>query len=244
MEKTHAAVTGTGSALSKYQDVMIGERSLSTLLYFEWCMLLGPIPGAIGMVLRKIFWPRMFRECGKGCMFGAGIVVRQPGKITLGTSVIISEGCILDGRSSTSDNTVILGDNVILSNGVMLSCKEGHIAIGNDVGINAQSIIQSTNNCPVNIGDDCIIGQRALVVGGGSYNTDRLEVPIRMQGIRPDGGVTLQDNVWLGANVSVLGGVTMGSGSIAGTSAVVTKSIPGNAVCLGSPAKVVRFRTP
>jgi len=242
MEKTHRAVTGSGSPLARYQDVMVGSRSLFSFLYFEWCLFLGPIPGAPGMVLRKMFWPRLFGSCGRGCMFAAGIVLRQPGRMHLGRSVIISEGCVLDGRHGSAATSITLGDNVILSNNVMLSCKNGTISIGANTGVNAQTIIQSTNNCPVVIGEDCIIGQRCFIIGGGSYSTDRVDIPMREQGIRDDGGVQLDGDVWLGGNVSVLGGVRMGQGSIAGTGAVLTKSVDAYTVSLGVPARVVKTR--
>lgn len=244
MEKTHQAVTGSGSPLSKYQDVLVGSRSLADFLYYEWCLLLGPVPGAIGMVLRKIFWPRMFAACGKGCMFAPGIVLRQPGKILLGRSVIISEGCILDGRHGRDVVSMTLGDNVMLSNNVMLSCKNGTISIGDNCGLNAQTIVQSTNNCPVVIGPNCIIGQQCFIVGGGSYHIDRLDIPMREQGIRADGGVRLAADVWLGGRVTVLGGVEMGQGSVAGAGAVLTRSVAEYTVSHGVPAKVVKTRQP
>jgi len=243
MKKTHSAITDNGSPLGKYQDVMIGSPSLREFLYYEWCQLLAPIPGALGMVLRKIFWPKMFASCGKGCLFASGVTVRQPGHIHLGHSVVISEGCVLDGRHTEKKQVIVLGDNVMLSNAVMLSCKNGTIAIGDNTGINAFSIIQSTSDCPVHIGKDCILGQRVLVIGGGSYNMDRLDIPLRRQGIKNDGGIHIEDNVWLGANVSVLGGVTMGSGSVAATGAVVTRSVEENSVNMGIPARTVRSRT-
>jgi len=242
MEKTHAAVTSKGSPLRKYQEVIVGRSSMAALLYYEWCMLLAPLPGILGLGLRKLFWPRMFGTCGKGCMFATGIVIRHPGRICLGRSVVISEGCILDGRHESAQDSIVLGDNIILSNGVMLSCKNGTIAIGDNTGLNAQTIIQSTNDCPVAIGRDCIVGQRCFIIGGGSYNMDRLDVPIRKQGIKNDGGVILEDNVWLGGNVSVLGGVTMAKGSVAATGAVVTHSVPESSVSMGVPARMVRTR--
>lgn len=241
MEKTHEAVTGGGSALRKYQDVMVGSRSFIYFLYFEWCALLGPVPGVMGMVLRKIFWPKLFGSCGKGCLFSSGIILRHPRRIHLASSVVIAERCVLDGRG-LREQTISIGDEAMLSNDVVLSCKKGKIDIGANVGINSQAIIQSTNDCEVIIGDDCIIGQRCLLIGGGSYRTDQPDVLIRKRGIRSDGGLVLEDNVWLGANVSVLGGVRMGSGSIAAAGAVVTKPVPGNSVCMGVPAKVVEKR--
>jgi acetyltransferase-like isoleucine patch superfamily enzyme len=242
MEKTHEAVTGHGSALKKYRNVMVGRDSFIALLYYEFCAVLGPIPGALGVVLRKIFWPRLFGSCGKGCMFGPGIILRHPGRIHLGNTVIIGENCIFDGRNVTSDTAIVLGNDVMFSNNVLLSCKAGHINIGDRAGVNSYTIIQSTNDCQVEIGADCIIGQNCTIIGGGSYNIDRLDLPIHEQGIRPDGGVKLAANVWLGANVTVLGGARMEEGSVAGACSLVTGPIEANSVCMGIPAKVVRKR--
>ncbi|CAK8724184.1 MAG: Acetyltransferase (isoleucine patch superfamily) [Candidatus Electronema aureum] len=242
MQKTHQAVTGKGSPLAKYQDVMVGSRSLAALLYYEWCMMLGPLPGAAGMLLRQIFWPRLFAECGKGCMFAAGITVRHPNRIRLGKSVVIGESCILDGRHGSAVISINIGDNVMLSNNVMLSCKNGTIGISDNCGLNSQTIIQSCNGCPVEIGSDCVIGQQCFIIGGGSYNTNRLDIPMREQGLRTDGGVRLEADIWLGGNVTVLGGVTMGRGSIAGAGSVLTKSVGIYTVSAGVPAKVIKTR--
>lgn len=242
MKKTHAAVTGKGSSLSCYQDVVVGSRSIFYLLFFEWCLLLSIIPGAAGFFLRKIFWPRLFASCGRGVHFGSNIILRHPGSIHLGSNVVLSEGCILDGRSDDNAKSIVLGDDVILSNDVMLSCKNGAIFIGARTGINARSIIQSTNNCPVHLGADVIVGQMSFIVGGGNYNTDRLDIPIKDQGIKYDGGINVEDDVWLGANVNVLGGVKLGHGTIVAAGAVVTKSFPARSVCRGIPARVEGVR--
>ncbi len=243
MEKTHKAVTGGGSALTRYRRLMVGTDSLGAFLYYEFCQLFTFLPGAPGMVLRKLFWPKMFKSCGKGTVFGAGVVVRQPAKIVLGQSVVISEYAVLDGRTAEQSAALTVGDRTILSTNVMLSCKNGSITIGKDVGINAQTIIQSTTGNPVSVGDDCVIGQRCLVIGGGNYDISSKNELIRTSPIAADGGVRLENNVWLGANVSVLGGVIMGQGSVAGAGAVVSRSIPPYCLCLGVPAKVVRERT-
>ncbi|MDD3813788.1 MAG: acyltransferase [Desulfocapsaceae bacterium] len=242
LKKTHKAITGKGSALTKYQDVIIGNRSLLFLFYFELCAWIGVIPGALGMLLRQIFWPRLFGSCGKKTAFAKGVVLRHPKRIHLGDSVVISEGCILDGRNDETDKAIVLGNDVILSNNVMLSCKNGSIAIGDSTGINAGTIIQSTNHCPVCIGADVIIGQMSFVIGGGNYNIDRLDIPIRLQGIKNDGGVKIDNNVWLGAHVTVLGGVQVGTGSIMAASAVLTRSIPPNSIAKGIPAVVTDTR--
>lgn len=52
--------------------------------------------------------------------------------------------------------------------------------------------------------------------------------------------ITIGDNVWLGGNVMVLPGVTIGENSVIGAGSVVTKDIPANVVAFGSPCKVYR----
>ena len=242
INKTHEVISEKGSALSKYQHIIVGDDSWLFLLYFEFCGLLGKFPGALGIVLRKFFWPRLFGSCGKGVMFADNVVLRQPKRIHLGDNVIISEFCVLDARHDDEDKVITLDDNVMLSTNVMISCKNGCIKIGKNTGLSAQTIIHATNDCPVDIGDDVIIGPQSYISAGGNYHFDQLDVPIRKQGINPDGGIIIENNIWLGARVTVLGGVTMASGSIAGAGAVVNKSIPANTICAGVPAKVLKER--
>lgn len=205
-------------------------------------MLLAAIPGAIGLILRKLFWPRMFGGCGKGVVFATRVIVRHPNRIYLGDRVVISEGCILDARNPKKKKGIVIGDDVIFSNNVMISCKNGTVEIGSRTGLSANTIIHSTQGNPVRLGTDNIIGPRCYIVGGGNYNIDQLDVPMWKQGIKFDGGVALEDNIWLGAGVTVLGGVTMKKGSIAAAGAVVNKSIPEYSVCGGIPAKVLAKR--
>ncbi|RJX35236.1 MAG: acyltransferase [Desulfarculus sp.] len=240
--KTHEAATGQGSALRRYQDLILGHRSLGGLLYFELCMLFAHLQGALGLLLRGLFWPRLLGSCGRGAMFGAGVVLRHPRRIHLGPRVVVSEGCILDARNPDSERVLVIGEDVNLANDVMLSCKMGSIQIGPRCGIGARTIVHSAAGNPVQIGADVVIGPQCYIVGGGNYHTERLDVPMASQGIRPDGGVRIADDVWLGAKVSVLGGVSMASGSVAATGAVITKDVPPRAVVAGAPAKVVKTR--
>lgn len=241
-KKTIEAVTGDSPALRRYQDVVVGRRSLGALLYYEFCMLMAPIPGALGLVLRRLFWPRLFQSCGRGVLFGAFMVVRQPHRITIGDRVVFSDRCALDARNEASDRAIALGDDVICSDGAMISCRGANITVGSNVGIGPQTILLATDECDISIGDDVAIGPRCFIIGGGNYNYDRLDIPIWKQGSKRDSGVTLKDDIWLGANVSVLSGVTVESGTVAATGAVVTKSMPRNGIIAGVPAKVVKVR--
>jgi len=242
INKTHKVITEKGSALAKYQNIIVGNKSIGFLIYFELCAWLGKAPGAVGIGLRKILWPRLFGSCGKGVMFAERIVLRHPKKIHLGDNVVLSEGVVLDARHDSDDQALILGDDVMLSINVMISCKNGSVKIGNRTGLSAHTIVHATNDSNVDVGEDNIIGPQCYLAGGGNYNHDNLEIPIREQGIVNDGGVILKDNVWLGNRVTVLGGVRMNSGSIAGAGSVVSKDIPENMICAGVPAKVIKSR--
>ena len=121
--KTHAAVTSGGSALSRYQDVVIGRKGLLPTLYFELCIWLTFIPGALGVGLRKVFWRRLFGSCGSGVVFGSNVTLRHPHRIHLGDRVVVSEGVILDARNENSTGVINLGNDVMLANNTMISCK-------------------------------------------------------------------------------------------------------------------------
>ena len=56
------------------------------------------------------------------------------------------------------------------------------------------------------------------------------------------GPIILEDDVWLGYRVIVLSGVRIGKGAVIGAGSVVTKDVPGNAIAVGVPARVVRMR--
>lgn len=62
----------------------------------------------------------------------------------------------------------------------------------------------------------------------------------RAQGIGTSAPITLKDNVWIGANATVIGGVTIGEGSVIGAGSVVTRDIPAGVVAAGNPCKVIR----
>lgn len=62
----------------------------------------------------------------------------------------------------------------------------------------------------------------------------------RSQGIGTSAPITLEDNVWIGANSTICGGVTIGADSVIGAGSVVTHDIPTGVVAAGVPCKVIR----
>ena len=88
----------------------------------------------------------------------------------------------------------------------------------------------------VSIGERCLIGPHCMIMDTAFHEIDpdrRLERPV------PD-PISIGNNVWLGARVIVLPGVTIGDGSVVGIGSVVTTDIPPNTLAVGVPARVVR----
>lgn len=242
LAKTHEAVTGDQPALRRYQDIVVGHRHLLGLFYCEFCLWLAWVPGALGLLLRGIFWPRLFQSCGRKVYFGSNITLMHPHRIRLGDRIVIGNGCVLDARAPSCEVAIAIGNDVILSQGVMLSCKNATIEVGQRVGIGPYTVVQATNDDSVLIDDDAVIAAHCCIVGGGQYQMDRLDVPIARQPMRRTGGTRVESGVWFGSHVNVLGGVTVGRDTVVGAGSVVTRSLPERTVCVGVPARVVRRR--
>ncbi|MCR1900992.1 sugar O-acetyltransferase [Ligilactobacillus apodemi] len=110
-----------------------------------------------------------------------------------------------------------------------------HVSVGDNFYANFDCIFLDVNR--ITIGDNVMFGPRVGLYTAGHpldskvRNEDQLEFGLP---------ITIKDNVWLGGNVCVLPGVTIGENSVIGTGAVVTKDIPANSVAVGNPAKVVK----
>jgi acetyltransferase-like isoleucine patch superfamily enzyme len=107
-----------------------------------------------------------------------------------------------------------------------------NIAIGKRVFINSGCRFQDQGG--ITIGDDCLIGHN-VVIATVQHGLD----PRRRGDLLP-APVTIGRNVWLGANVTVLPGVTIGDDSVVGAGSVVTKDVPARVIAVGSPARVIR----
>ena len=115
---------------------------------------------------------------------------------------------------------------------------EGEVSVGAKTVMGQECTISAYQN--VSIGRECIIADRVMLIDfdHGVVEVDR---PIREQGIYKR-DVDVGHNVWIGYGACVLRGVSIGSNSIVGTNAVVTKDVPENAVVGGVPARTIRMR--
>lgn len=109
-----------------------------------------------------------------------------------------------------------IGDN----SGIGMNCRvSGRTYIGNDVMM----------------GPDCIMYSY-------SHAHSRIDIPMDQQGFEEETPIHIGNDVWIGAKVIILPGVTIGDHVIIGTGAVVTKDIPDYAIAAGNPARIIRMR--
>lgn len=230
------------SVIARYREISLGRGGWFFLFKYEMTMLLcNGLSGAPGLWLRKKLYPKLLGNVGRGVVFGRDISLRHPGRIAVGDCVVVDDGCVLDARSEESI-AISIGSRTILARNTIIACKGGKVRIGNDVGMGAYTTIHCFTGNRVEIGNKVLIGPYCYIVGAGLYKMDRTDVPIAEQGLDLRGGVTIGDNVWLGARSTILDGVAIGNDAVVGAGAVVTKDVPPFTVVAGIPAKIVRNR--
>ncbi len=243
--KIHQEVTSQKkSNFSKYRELYLGGMGLGRSILFELIMLFfSNTPGALGLALRKIFYPLVFKKVGRNVIFGKGITIRHPAKIEIGDSVVVEDNCVLDAKGE-ENRGIAIKNGVILSRNVVLSCKDGDITIGNNTVVGINSLIHALKGSNVTLGDDVLVSAYVYLIGGGNYNYSRPDVPIREQGLVSRGGINIGSNVWLGASANITDGVDIAPGNIIGACSLVNKSIgKKDYISFGIPAKLKKSRT-
>lgn len=148
--------------------------------------------------------------------FGTRPVVRGRVRCRVGGTAIVGDRFVAEGMIAAINLKVLPG---------------AVLAIGDDVYLNGGVSIEATHD--IRIGSHVLIAPFASVIDDDSH--------LLQPGSQPCKGPTvIGDNVWLGRNVVVLPGVTVGDGSVVGANSVVTKDIPPRCFAAGAPAQVVR----
>jgi len=137
-----------------------------------------------------------------------------------------------------ADAAVHLGRWSWLGHGTKVRAHEGEVHIGAKTVIGQECTITAFRH--VSIGRECIIADRVMLIDF-DHGVVEVERPVRVQGIYKR-DVRIGHNVWVGYGACFLRGVTVGDNVVVGTSTVVTKDVPANAVVGGVPARVLRMR--
>jgi acetyltransferase-like isoleucine patch superfamily enzyme len=131
-----------------------------------------------------------------------------------------------------------LGRWTWIGHGCKIRVHEGEVEIGAKTVVGQECTISAFQH--VSIGRECIVADRVMLIDF-DHGASEVERPIRAQGIYKR-DVRVGHNVWMGYGACVLRGVEIGDNAIVGASAVVTRSVPDNAVVGGVPASIIRMR--
>ena len=226
------------SARQRYARLVVGRDGLGALVLYEAVQLLSQwVPGALGLVLRKVCYPWLLGACGRGVVFGQHVVLRHPHKIRIGDDVVIDDHCLLDAKGDANAG-ITIGSGVFIGRNTILSCKNGDIVLGDGANVGFNCEIFSAAR--VEVGARTLLAAYCYVIGG-DHDWKDAGRPVLEQGRRAE-GVRIGEGAWLGAGAKVLDGITVGGGAIVGAGAVVNADVPDGAIAVGVPAKVVGSR--
>jgi acetyltransferase-like isoleucine patch superfamily enzyme len=227
IEQLRYYLSGQARSLPAY----ILEQSILTL--FGW------IPTIIGIGLRGLVYRLIMKFNGVAAIEN-GVRIAYASNVSLGKGVYLDHGVYLHALPAG----ITIGDNTFVMHHTMLhvfnfrNLSRAGITIGKNCFIGEYNVIRGQGG--VSIGNDVYTGPMVKIVAVNHVYND-LECPIREQGVTAQ-GIIIEDDVWLGAGVTVVDGVTIGHGSVIGAGAVVTADIPPYSIAVGIPAKPVKDR--
>lgn len=116
--------------------------------------------------------------------------------------------------------------------------KPENLSLGSNISIHPMCYIEASGD--IDIGNDVSIAHGTTIMSE-THLYENNYIPIVDQGIALK-KVLIKDNVWIGAKVTILCGITIHSGSIIGANSVVTKNVPHNTIVGGAPARIIKYR--
>ncbi|GAA4333146.1 hypothetical protein GCM10023149_39720 [Mucilaginibacter gynuensis] len=199
------------------------------------------LSGRFSQLLRGA-WGKMFFKSSHGLVFmGSNVVIKHAYLFSAGTNLILEDNVYVNALSfdgiNIKNNVSIARNCTIICTGV-ISQKGKGITIGDNSGINAGTYLAGQGG--IEIGDNVIIGP-GVKIFSENHNFSDLHVNIKDQGVSRS-GVSIKNNCWIGAGVTILAGVTIGEGCVIAAGSIVTKSVAANSVVAGVPGRVLKSR--
>lgn len=187
-------------------------------------MVINKVIGLVNQIRWKIFSVNL-GVVGYNCYVGRGFSFHQAKNIKIGNRFNAGENLRLQtwefyhGEKTGMIPKLTIGNDVSVMSNVQISCM-GKITIGNGVLL----------------GDNVLITDNFHGISG---NINERHIPPIKRKLFYKGEIVIEDNVWIGRNVCIMGNVYIGTGAIIGANAVVTHDIPSYGVAVGVPAKVI-----
>lgn len=195
----------------------------------------------------RTFKPKLLAFITRLIYIGSNVTIGKNFKTDTVPKILIDKQCKL-----------IIGDNVEFRRNIEIRVhNSSKIIINNNIRIDRGVRLLSANKAVIDLAEGCRIGLYSVFNGGDSifvgkkalisgfvylqtsmHNHKSIDKPIQEQGFT-HAPVVLEDDTWLGTHVVVLPGVVIGTKSVVGSNAVVSKSVLPNQVVVGIPAKPI-----
>jgi len=214
------------------------SNELSVLNRFQ--IYLDTLPKIIRGYFRGIF----FKKRAGLIFIGEHVKLMNSQNIVVGRNVKFEAYSEIQGLASTP---LIFGDNVTIGRNVQIRPSSyygvGHIGIGLEIGENSSigpnGFVGSAGK--ISIGKQVMIGPNVTIIAE-NHNFKSKTISIKEQGVVQK-GITIDDDVWIGANVTILDGVHIHSGVVIGANTLVTKNIGRDTIVYNRLSRVDNIRT-
>jgi acetyltransferase-like isoleucine patch superfamily enzyme len=190
------------------------------------------------------FLTKPFLKRSKGFLFiGKRVSITHSKHIVCGKNVKFEAYCEIHGLSSEG---LLFGDNVTIGRYSEIRPSSyygvGEIGKGLVIGYNSSIGPNAYIGCSgkIQIGNNVMIGPKCSMFAE-NHNFLEKNKDIKYQGVNQR-GIIIEDNCWIGSNVIILDGVKIGTGSVIGAGAIVTKSIPKNTIFIDKQNAFLRER--
>lgn len=206
-----------------------------------------PLEVIVGLAVRKGFeaarGARPRTAVRRKILFrGSRVQLRNIKQLTMGTGVVLGDDVRIDafGRGGVHiGNEVTIGRGTSIAASGVISHPGEHVSIGDRSAVGERNVLWGQGG--LTIGRNCLFGPGVTIISEDHAFEDP-DVTIRAQGHRR-APIVIGDDCWLGANATILKGVTIGDGAVVGAGAVVNADVPPYAIAVGVPARIVGSRT-
>jgi acetyltransferase-like isoleucine patch superfamily enzyme len=155
--------------------------------------------------------------------------------IVVGEGALISPDAWLDGENGSIE----IGKRCIIHPGAMLLPYDGFIKLGDDCSVNPYTVLYGHGG--LTIGNAVRIATHTVIIPANHIYADP-QTPIFQQEVTME-GVLIEDDVWVGSNVTILDGVHIQKGAVIAAGSVVTKNVGAYTVVAGVPARIIKRRS-
>lgn len=175
-------------------------------------------------------------------LVGKKVQISHAKNIRCGKNVKFEDYSEIHGLCSNGLN---FGKNVTIGRGVMIRPSSYYgkdLGYGLEIGDNSSIGPYGYVGCSgkIKIGNNVMFGPKCSLFAENHIFSDT-EVSIKSQGVKQK-GITIEDDCWIGSNVTILDGVIIGKGSVIGAGTLVNKDVPRNSVFVDKKVKIIKER--